>query len=249
MAKSYCSSPPNASGGWFKATRSLDALELIAHNSDAFILAYVIAFRACYRTGFNRHNLQLGQAFIGDFRAYGMTERRYRTAKQTLATHRFATFKPTTKGTIATLTDTRLFEVLPLADDEQTDGRATDKRRTSDGQATTNIEHIEHRPLERREDVRQLDAPKPDAAGVRLKPHQRQLSDAEWLAGLKSDPAFQGLDVQHEYARMLVWCKVNHRQPTRRRFVNWLNRSDRPMSTHSVAEPNQIQEKIPLKFL
>jgi len=55
-------------------------------------------------------------------------------------------------------------------------------------------------------------------------------TDAEWLASLASDPAFAGLDVQREFAKMSAWCAVNRKQPSRRRFVNWLNRAERPMA-------------------
>jgi hypothetical protein len=55
-------------------------------------------------------------------------------------------------------------------------------------------------------------------------------TDAEWLAGLAKDPAFAGLDVSREFAKMSAWCSVNRKQPSRRRFVNWLNRAERPMA-------------------
>lgn len=55
-------------------------------------------------------------------------------------------------------------------------------------------------------------------------------TDAEWLASLASDPAFAGLDVQREFAKMSAWCAVNRKQPSRRRFINWLNRAERPMA-------------------
>jgi len=66
---------------------------------------------------------------------------------------------------------------------------------------------------------------------ARLKPRQRQQkqSDDEWLNELKSNPAYEGVDVPREHARMVAWCSVNGKQPSRRRFVNWLNRAERPM--------------------
>lgn len=56
------------------------------------------------------------------------------------------------------------------------------------------------------------------------------LSDEQWLASLAKDPAFAGLDVSREFARMSAWCSVNRKQPSRRRFINWLNRAERPMA-------------------
>ena len=66
---------------------------------------------------------------------------------------------------------------------------------------------------------------------ARLKPRQRQQkqTDEEWINELKSNPAYEGVDVPREHARMTAWCSVNGKQPSRRRFINWLNRAERPM--------------------
>jgi hypothetical protein len=78
--------------GYFEATRSDDALELLAANQDAFCLAYYIAARASWRDGFNRHGCAFGEAFLGAgaTESYGMGkgdkgESRYRRAKATRA--------------------------------------------------------------------------------------------------------------------------------------------------------------------
>ena len=126
---------PFTPSGYFEATRSEDALELIRLNPLAFTLAYIIAARANWRGGFNRHNLDFGESFLGDHEKHGMSERQYRTAKVQLARESFATFKPTNKGTIAKLTDTRLFKINP----PKVDGQRTDTRRLADGQPTTNL--------------------------------------------------------------------------------------------------------------
>jgi uncharacterized protein YdaU (DUF1376 family) len=54
--------------------------------------------------------------------------------------------------------------------------------------------------------------------------------DAEWLASLAADAAYAGIEVATEHAKMLRWCETNRKQATRRRFINWLNRCDRPMT-------------------
>lgn len=64
-------------------------------------------------------------------------------------------------------------------------------------------------------------------------------TDAEWLASLASDPAFAGLDVQREFAKMSSWCAVNRKQPSRRRFVNWLNRAEKPISNAQFVSRNE----------
>jgi hypothetical protein len=105
--------------GWFKAIRSQDALELIRANHRAFVLLYIIAARAKWRPGFTAAGLEIGEAFLGDFENYGMTQQQYRTAKVQLEEWGFATFNATKRGTIGKLIGTRVFEVLPLAANEQ----------------------------------------------------------------------------------------------------------------------------------
>lgn len=57
----------------------------------------------------------------------------------------------------------------------------------------------------------------------------QQLSDDEWVMGLLQDLAYEGIDVMREYRKMLSWCQVNKKSPTRKRFINWLNRAERPL--------------------
>lgn len=53
--------------------------------------------------------------------------------------------------------------------------------------------------------------------------------DDAWIAVLSKSESYQGIDVRRELGKMRVWCETNRRQPTRRRFVNWLNRCERPI--------------------
>ncbi len=74
----------------------------------------------------------------------------------------------------------------------------------------------------------------PDDVGgkpaVSRAPRASTSTDGEWLAGLKSNPTYLGVDVDRELGKMQAWCAANRKEPTRRRFVNWLNRCDKPMS-------------------
>ncbi len=62
-----------------------------------------------------------------------------------------------------------------------------------------------------------------------------ELSDEDWLANLQSRDAYKMLDVRREYDKLLVWCETNRQQPTRRRFLNWLNRRDMPLEAPAFA--------------
>lgn len=63
------------------------------------------------------------------------------------------------------------------------------------------------------------------------------LTDEQWLDSLKADPAYRGIDVAREFAKMNAWCRENKREPNRRRFINWLNKCDRPLNTGSGMRP------------
>ena len=85
-------------------------MELLAASNSAFLLLYQIAWRARRTDSFNRHDLAIGEAFLGDFKNIGLTEGKYRHAKKYLEDHRFATFRATNKGTIAKLINFDVFD-------------------------------------------------------------------------------------------------------------------------------------------
>ena len=58
-------------------------------------------------------------------------------------------------------------------------------------------------------------------------------SDGEWMEKLKANPIYQDFNVDILYGKMLVWCDNNGKKPTRRRFVNWLNREERPLQVNN----------------
>jgi hypothetical protein len=116
MSESELSQP---NYGYVKMMRTQDILELLEHSPLAFALASLIALRARFRPGTSLKGLNPGQAFVGDYMACGMSRQQYRTAKRHLANSGFVTFKSTNKGTVATLIDTRLFDVLNVAANHQ----------------------------------------------------------------------------------------------------------------------------------
>jgi hypothetical protein len=121
---------------WLCYYRTSEADELQARHPNAFLLLCQIARRARL-TPCPIRGLQIGQAYIGDYRQAGIqTERQYRTAKNTLKTRGFSTFKATSKGTIATLLEQGIFSLSPV---EATD-TATGKRQATDRQPTSKIE-------------------------------------------------------------------------------------------------------------
>ena len=57
------------------------------------------------------------------------------------------------------------------------------------------------------------------------------ITDDEWIDSLAKDPTYAGINVAREHGKMLTWCDVNRKEPTRKRFANWLNRVDKPMTS------------------
>jgi hypothetical protein len=54
-------------------------------------------------------------------------------------------------------------------------------------------------------------------------------TDEVWLAGLKNDEAYNGINIAIEHAKCARWCQANKKVMSRRRFINWLNKAERPM--------------------
>jgi hypothetical protein len=68
--------------------------------------------------------------------------------------------------------------------------------------------------------------------------------DDDWLQSIADDPAYFGLDVKQERNRMIRWCEVNHKHPSRKRLINWLNRCERPMAfAQPPTAPNPVVER------
>lgn len=95
--------------GYVRLWRQQEFWDLVKDHR-AFALAAVIAMRARRTAGLNMNGLDVGEALLGDYREYGMSEGQYRAAKQRLESAGFATFRTTNKGTIASLIFTGVFD-------------------------------------------------------------------------------------------------------------------------------------------
>lgn len=64
------------------------------------------------------------------------------------------------------------------------------------------------------------------------------LTDEAFLAAIRSNPAYQGIDIDTELGKLDAWLLLPRnrgKQRTRQRIVNWLNRVERPLR---VAAPH-----------
>jgi hypothetical protein len=107
--------------GFVKLQRSDTTRELL-RDTNAFHLLQVIALRARFTSDPSLDGLQFGQAFIGDYKNYGLTRKQDACARQRLERWGLARFAAVNgKGTIATLLDSRVFS---LTDERPKRGQA-----------------------------------------------------------------------------------------------------------------------------
>jgi len=119
---------------WIALHCGEDSEALLMNRPAAFLLLTQIAMRAKWKPC-SITKLNAGQAFIGDWREAGLSsEKVYRNAKAFLAECGLATFEGRTKGTVATLTDKRIFSFEREDKGEQW----ADRGRTEGGQRATN---------------------------------------------------------------------------------------------------------------
>lgn len=65
-----------------------------------------------------------------------------------------------------------------------------------------------------------------------------QLSDDDFLKTLKTNPAYKGVDLENELAKMDAWLLTHpDRKKTRRFIVNWLNKIDKPLAATGGRKP------------
>lgn len=114
--------------------RNPDCLEIMKQRPTAWVLLCLVAFRARREKKFS--SLELGQAYIGDWKNYGVSsEQVYRTDKKWLETNGLITTQVTNKGTIATLTKKDIFNINP---NETANRQLTSKKRATNEPLTTN---------------------------------------------------------------------------------------------------------------
>lgn len=61
------------------------------------------------------------------------------------------------------------------------------------------------------------------------KNEKKIVTDTQFFDSLKINPAYQGLSIEIEKGKCEAWCLAKGRNFTRRMFVNWLNRAEKPI--------------------
>jgi hypothetical protein len=84
----------------------------------------------------------------------------------------------------------------------------------------------------------------PSAPTTKPKAAKIARADADLIATYASNPAYADIDVTAQLHKMRAWCAVNRKEPTERRFVNWLNRCDRPLAGSTRGTPERIKTAL-----
>ena len=74
------------------------------------------------------------------------------------------------------------------------------------------------------------------------------LVDDDYLSDLEANPGYSGIDIRREYGKMLAWLTTprgHGKQPTKARFVNWLNRAE-PTGPRKKTQEEQDAEDLAL---
>lgn len=123
--------------GYIRLNRCKEFDEL-EHDKNALYLLMIIAMRAKRTNDFSVHNLKAGEALLGDYKNYGMTQKEYREAKERLTKWNFAAFQGTNRGTIAILTDQPFFDINIEAGGDPDDMQGASEGRTKGERGATN---------------------------------------------------------------------------------------------------------------
>ena len=191
-----------------------DFWEVIADYPLAFVLMSVIAQRAKRTLRHKIQSLEIGEAMIGDYRNYGMSHQQYRTALNKLVKWKFITIKVTNKGTIAKISDTRLYDINPQTD-SQTKSQATHKQVTSNSQLTKNDNNER---MKEEKDKYSCSEPEEEPASapvfIELPLNDNSVYQIKKSVLDEMQLLYPAVSIENEFRKMRGWLLTN---PTRRK--------------------------------
>ena len=74
---------------------------------------------------------------------------------------------------------------------------------------------------------------------ARPKPAARRTpkaADQDWITELEANEAYRGIDIKRELGKAQAWASVKGVGVTRQRFVNWLNKVERPVAVNGAGQ-------------
>lgn len=99
-------------------------------------------------------------------------------------------------------------------------------------QRVTEKSHESHTPSSSSssKDFNSSDLKRVGANGSKTVNRRTRLPDDEWIKTLEESPAYTGIDIQKEFHKCLEWFKNKGIAVSRQRFLNWLNKTDKPLA-------------------
>jgi hypothetical protein len=132
--------------GYIMFNRADETMELL-RDPHAFALLALIAQRARWRTLVSPDGLEIGEALLGDCERFGMTRSVYRRALKKLVKWEQITIRATTKGTIAKLISSLVFDINQTPGDhpeshqerqQSANGKPSENHQKTNGEPLTN---------------------------------------------------------------------------------------------------------------
>ena len=59
---------------------------------------------------------------------------------------------------------------------------------------------------------------------------------------VKASPAYAGMDIDRIHSKFVLWCSNKNKNPSRARFLNWLNREEQPMTAGDLTPTSEGDE-------
>lgn len=83
---------------------------------------------------------------------------------------------------------------------------------------------------------------------VSRKPSKPLILDTEWIAGLKTDPVYAGIDIDLQFRKASAWYPAHGRKLSRKAFINWLIREmgNKPIETKQASYEGSYHKKVQL---
>lgn len=84
---------------------------------------------------------------------------------------------------------------------------------------------------------------------ARPKPMMRKRAkeaDQDWIAELEANEAYRGIDIKRELGKAQAWASVKGVGVTRQRFINWLNKVDKPVAFNGAGQTSFQKAAAPV---
>jgi hypothetical protein len=222
------------SEGFIRLRRSPLLAEItLDHNAAALLL--LIASRARWHNGPNKHNLKIGEAIVGDYKAAGLTRRKYREALRRLE-HQWQqiTTRPTNRGTIVKLTESAIFDLSSPPRREAVQKRPpnsmgeTATQRPANGHLTAS-----QRPLTNNDNKGTKKDTVSKAVGNSLAESPDNLVDELSQKFSSSKYQYQNQPGWNDYAK---YCASQRGRPTDKGYITWSGKQKylRPNTSKTV---------------